>query len=291
MSCVLLTNDDGVGADGLLAMHQALLERGLRVLVVAPSVNRSGVSRSATYGEPVTLTRVAGEDGVFECSGTPVDCVRASLLSGFAPDISMVLSGINHGANLGDDTLNSGTVGAAAEGALLGLPAIAVSQQSHKGFFHILDALDQTTPVYHETAEIAALIVELALEWESWPERALLNLNVPAEVNESSTEIRVSRLGRRFYQPGSADLEEHGFGHSVRTYGLRTDPAPPHEEGDDTDFGALAAGDVSVSLLSYAWDRDDQQDLSWLRDRVLGLSNAFSHKRTHPAEETTDAEI
>lgn len=282
MGRILLTNDDGVGADGLRAMHQALLRRGLEVLVVAPSVNRSGVSRSATYGEPVTLTRVGGEVGVFECSGTPVDCVRASLLSGFAPDISMVLSGINHGANLGDDTLNSGTVGAAAEGTLLGLPAIAVSQQSHPGFFHILDALDQTTPVYHETAEIAALIVDRALSWEDWPERSLVNLNVPAEMSENSIKVSVTRLGRRFYEPGSVNLEEHGFGHRVRTYGRRNGPPPPYEDGSDTDFGALAAGEVSVSLLSYAWNKESERegDLSWLRRRANELTDVLSHERT-----------
>src|ERR671935_128977 len=104
MGRIVLTNDDGVMADGLRALHRALLARGLDVVVVAPTENRSGVARNATYGSPVSVTPVDGDDLVLACSGTPVDCVRAALLGDIAPDASLVVSGINHGANLGDDT-------------------------------------------------------------------------------------------------------------------------------------------------------------------------------------------
>ncbi len=171
MAKIVLTNDDGVMADGLRALHRALVARGLDVVVVAPTDNRSGVSRNATYSDPVSVTPVEGDESILACSGTPVDCVRAALLGDIAPDAALVLSGMNHGANLGDDILNSGTVGAAIEGALLGVPAIAVSQHSHPGFFHILDALDQSTPVYDETADIGALFAASAIRWDDWPDR------------------------------------------------------------------------------------------------------------------------
>src|SRR5919112_3717725 len=131
---VLLTNDDGIGATGLQTLRRALLEvDDIELVTVAPDSNRSATARSITFSRPLWVTDVDFEDGTrgYACDGTPVDCVRLAalgLIDGFEPDL--IVSGINHGSNLGDDITYSGTVAAALEGIVLGLPAVAVSQQS-----------------------------------------------------------------------------------------------------------------------------------------------------------------
>src|SRR5215213_7459173 len=134
---VLLTNDDGIHAEGLQTLRRALAELADVVLaVIAPDANMSATARSITTRRPLWVTEVPFDDGThgFACDGTPVDCVRMAalgLIDDFQPDV--VVAGINHGANLGDDITYSGTVAAALEGIMLGLPAIAVSQQSVAG--------------------------------------------------------------------------------------------------------------------------------------------------------------
>src|SRR5918999_1567691 len=131
---VLLTNDDGIHAEGIQALRRALAALDDLVLaVIAPDANMSATARSITTRRPLWITRVPFDDGTvgYSCDGTPVDCVRLAqlgLVSGFEPDL--VVAGINHGSNLGDDITYSGTVAAALEGIVLGIPGIAVSQQS-----------------------------------------------------------------------------------------------------------------------------------------------------------------
>src|ERR671923_1116936 len=132
---VLLTNDDGITATGLNALRQALLEvPGLELAVIAPDSNRSATARSITTRHPLWVEEVEFGDGTsgFATDGTPVDCVRFASLGLIEFEPELIVSGINHGANLGDDITYSGTVAAALEGAVLGVPAIAVSQQSKK---------------------------------------------------------------------------------------------------------------------------------------------------------------
>src|ERR1700727_2207850 len=131
---VLLTNDDGIEADGIQATRRALVELDdVRVAVIAPDGNRSAMARSITTRRPLWVAEAPFADGSvgYATDGTPVDCVRLAalgLVDGFSADL--VVAGINHGANLGDDITYSGTVAAALEGIILGLPAIADSQQS-----------------------------------------------------------------------------------------------------------------------------------------------------------------
>src|SRR4028119_279696 len=131
---VLLTNDDGIEAGGLQALRRALREvDGIDLVTIAPDGNRSAIGRGITTRRPLVVERVDFEDGThgFATDGTPVDCVRLAalgLVDDWMPDL--VVAGINHGANLGDDVTYSGTVAAAFEGLVLGLPAVAVSQQS-----------------------------------------------------------------------------------------------------------------------------------------------------------------
>src|SRR5215213_6614039 len=133
---VLLTNDDGIGAQGLQTLRRALLEvPGVELAVIAPDSNRSATARSITTREPLWVEEVEFEDGTtgYATDGTPVDCVRFAALGliEFRPEL--IVSGINHGSNLGDDITYSGTVAAALEGVVLGVPGIAVSQQSMAG--------------------------------------------------------------------------------------------------------------------------------------------------------------
>ena len=131
---VLLTNDDGLGATGLQTLRRALLGvKDVELAVIAPDSNRSATARSITFSRPLWVTEVKFDDGTlgYACDGTPVDCVRLAslgLIEGFEPDL--IVAGINHGSNLGDDITYSGTVAAALEGVVLGVPGIAVSQQS-----------------------------------------------------------------------------------------------------------------------------------------------------------------
>src|SRR5438105_12030336 len=133
---VLLTNDDGIQATGLHAMRRALLEvPGIELDVIAPDANRSATARSITTRTPLWVEEIRFEDGTagYATDGTPVDCVRFASLGLLGAEPELIVSGINHGANLGDDITYSGTVAAALEGIVLGIPAVAVSQQADRG--------------------------------------------------------------------------------------------------------------------------------------------------------------
>src|SRR5580700_6437958 len=177
---VLLTNDDGIEADGLQAMRRALLElTDVRLAVIAPDGNRSAMARSITTRRPLWVEEVPFADGTvgYATDGTPVDCVRLAslgLIEGFSADL--VVAGINHGANLGDDITYSGTVAAALEGVVLGLPAIAVSQQSGAR------AMDYRFDGGFQFELAAGFVARLVAGLHDLPLRSgtLLNVNVPA---------------------------------------------------------------------------------------------------------------
>ncbi|HEY8866806.1 MAG TPA: 5'/3'-nucleotidase SurE, partial [Solirubrobacteraceae bacterium] len=177
---VLLTNDDGIEAEGLQALRRALLAvAGVELAVVAPDGNRSAVARSITTRRPLWVEEVDFGDGTtgFATDGTPVDCVRFArlgLIDGFEADL--VVSGINHGSNLGDDITYSGTVAAAFEAIILGLPGIAVSQQSQAR------ELDFRMGRHFDFDAAAAFVARVVEEIERLPLPAgtLLNVNVPA---------------------------------------------------------------------------------------------------------------
>lgn len=264
---VLLTNDDGIAAEGLHGLTRAVASAGLPAVLIAPSENRSGAGRFASYGRPTLLESLEAAGGIphYSCSGTPVDCVRVGMLGEVAPETRLVLSGINHGPNLGDDVLNSGTVGAACEGSLLGGTGLAISQQHFDGQFHILDAHDQTTPIFEATAEVAAAMAQAILKSDP-PERALLNVNVPATIKEP--EMELTRLGRRFYEKRSAIVSGPSEAAEYLTFGRREGPPPAFEGEPGTDFGALQAGRVSVTPVSFAWHDSEQRAAvrSWAED-------------------------
>src|SRR5262245_617467 len=191
---VLLTNDDGIAAPGLQAARRALREiEGVELDVIAPDSNRSATARSITTRSPLTVEEVQFDDGDvgFAVDGTPVDCVRfaeVGLLGG-RPDL--IVSGINHGANLGDDITYSGTVAAALEGIVLGIPAIALSPQSSGGGMGYVSGRFDFAVAAAFTAELVARLREVQM-----PEATLVNVNLPAGEPRG---VEVTKLGKRIY--------------------------------------------------------------------------------------------
>ena len=160
---ILVSNDDGYLAEGIRALASALRDLG-EVTVVAPDRNRSGASNSLTLENPLRLNKI--KDGVYRVDGTPTDCVHLAITGLLDEEPDMVVSGINAGANLGDDVLYSGTVAAAMEGRFLGLPAIAISLDGH-------------TATHFETAAWVASKLVRHLQTTSLPADTILNVNVP----------------------------------------------------------------------------------------------------------------
>jgi 5'-nucleotidase len=256
---VLLTNDDGIEAEGLQALRRALLAiPGVRLTVIAPDGNRSAMARSITTRRPLWVEQVTFSDGAvgYATDGTPVDCVRLAqlgLVEGFRAEL--VVSGINHGANLGDDITYSGTVAAALEGVVLGLPAIAVSQQS---LGRSLDFRYEGGFDFDVAAGFIARLVE-RLEEVPMPSGTLLNVNVPAC---RPSGVEVARLGKRIYRD-ELKIAPHEDGPPTRRrywiYG--SDPGFHDEPG--TDLAAVAAGRVAVTPLHF--DLTDRPGLQALR--------------------------
>jgi 5'-nucleotidase len=252
---ILLTNDDGISAPGLQAARRALREiEGITVEVVAPDSNRSATARSITTRSPLEVEEVEFGDGDsgFATSGTPVDCVRIAELGlvGGRPDL--IVSGINHGANLGDDITYSGTVAAAFEGIILGIPAIALSQQR----------TDRSMGYGGEefgfavAAAFTRSLVERLRE-APMPEATLINVNVPAG---EPVGVEVTRLGKRIYNDQLRQLEESEDGRRrYEIYGW--EPGFDQEEG--TDLTAVAAGRIAVTPIHF--DLTDHGGLETLR--------------------------
>src|SRR3712207_463235 len=230
---VLLTNDDGIEADGLQALRRALLAvPEVELAVIAPDGNRSAMARSITTRRPLWVQEVDFGDGTvgYATDGTPVDCVRFAtlgLVEGFQADV--IVAGINHGANLGDDITYSGTVAAALEGVVLGLPAVAVSQQSgaRELDFRLGRSFDFTVAAEF-TARVVAELDDVPLQ-----EGTLLNVNVPAGEPQG---VDVTRLGKRIYRDELKLHEEDGERRRYWVYG--DDPGFHDDPG--TDLAAVA---------------------------------------------------
>jgi len=225
MAVLLVTNDDGVHAAGLTALAEALDPLG-EVWVIAPEREQSACGHSLTMHLPLRPHRLG--ERRFSLNGTPSDCVNLGVL-GFLPERpALIASGINHGSNLGDDVTYSGTVSAAMEGTLLGVPSIALS---------LIDGHDD----FAAAARVARLVAMRTLV-EGLPPRTLLNVNVPAGAPRG---LRFTRLGHRVY---SDKIVEHVDPRGRTHYWIGTGE-PTWEALDGTDMGAVHEGFVAVTPL------------------------------------------
>ena len=252
---ILLTNDDGIAAPGLQAARRALVELdGIEVDVVAPDSNRSAIGRGITTRSPLSVEEVTFEDGRvgYATDGTPVDCVRFAELGlvGHRPDL--IVSGINHGANLGDDITYSGTVAAALEGIILGIPAVALSQQSAAGGLGYVSGRFDFTVAAAFTAQLVSRLRE-----ETMPEATLINVNCPAG---EPSGVEVTKLGKRIYNDELKLLGESDRGRKrYQIYGWR----PGFEEVEGTDLYAIDQGRIAVTPIHF--DLTDHGGLETLR--------------------------
>lgn len=232
---ILIANDDGYLAPGLAALVQACQGLG-EITVFAPEQNASGTSNALTLSRPLSVFQARGghAQGFNVVNGTPSDCVHVALTGALAQRPDLVLSGINNGANMGDDTLYSGTVAAAMEGFLFGVPAIAFSQAEH-GWAEIEAAAAAAR------ALVEQVLAQAPLGGEPW----LLNVNIPNRADAARLPRRVTRLGRR-----------HASEPVVRQTNPRGEPiywigpaGDARECGEGTDFHAVAQGCVSITPL------------------------------------------
>lgn len=244
---ILVTNDDGIDSLGLHAVVEALAPIA-HVVVIAPDRNRSGVSRSITLGEVLQVDEehVPGARVAFATSGTPTDCVRMGVLglAGVQPDL--VVSGANRGLNVGDDVAYSGTVSAAFDAAMNGLPAIAVSQQT---MLRELGYPREGEFDYRAMQAFLVPLVEQVLARRSeLPDGLVINVNVPGVAPEQVAGVEIGSLGRRFYRDRLELHRDEGGRRHYRLYG----DDPEHHAGEvGTDIAALGRGAIAVTPLRF----------------------------------------
>lgn len=226
---ILLSNDDGYFARGLAALYEAL-QPIAELTVVAPESNCSGASNSLTLSRPLTVRKAPS--GFRYINGTPTDCVHMAVtgLLDFTPDL--VVSGVNRGANMGDDTIYSGTVAAATEGFLLGIPSIAIS------------LTDYESRDFDSAARVARDLVERVMA-QPYPQPILLNVNVPALPYAELKGMKTTRLGKR-HKAEPVVKTSNPRGETIYWVGAAGEAA---DAGPGTDFHAVASGYVSVTPL------------------------------------------
>ena len=243
---ILLSNDDGYLAEGLIALANALREYA-EISVVAPDRNRSAASNSLTLEMPLRAYTMS--NGFIRVDGTPTDCVHLAITGLLDNEPDMVFAGINHGSNLGDDVLYSGTVAAATEGRFLGLPAVAIS-------------LVGSNPSYFETAAQVAVTLLQQLVKYPLPQDTILNVNVPDVSLKDLKGYQATRLGQR-HKSEPVIKSEDSRGRIIYWVGP---PGAEQDAGPGTDFYAINAGFVSVTplQLDLTWYERIDQIKAWL---------------------------
>ncbi|MDF1485970.1 5'/3'-nucleotidase SurE [Ramlibacter sp. H39-3-26] len=251
---ILLSNDDGYQAPGLQALYEALKTEA-DVEVVAPEHNNSAKSNALTLHSPLYVHDA--HNGFRYVNGTPADCVHVALtgLLGYRPDL--VVSGINNGANMGDDTIYSGTVGAAMEGYLFGVPAIAFSQVE-RGWSEIASAARKAADIVRRFAQQASA------DAPPW----LLNVNIPNRPYDALLPVKVCRLGRR-HAAERVITQANPHGDTMYWIG---GAGPAKDGAEGTDFHATAQGHVSLTPLKV--DLTDHDNLRYWAQAAARLQDA-----------------
>ncbi len=231
---ILISNDDGCSAEGLLILHRAL-DWIADTVVVSPDRERSAISHALTLHRPLRV--YSNEHGFYCLDGTPADCITFALRSGRFPAPQVIVAGINRGPNLGEDVLYSGTVAAATEGAMRGVPSIAVSL----AVFPVTEG-----PFYFNTAADVVLKVVQSVLKNGLPYGTILNINVPNIPVEELKGIRVTRQGHRRYEESIVEKEDpRGASYYWIGGGI-----PEFDNTEDTDGWAVENGYASVTPLS-----------------------------------------
>jgi len=226
---ILVTNDDGIHSMGIIALFKAMKEVG-DAYIVAPDRERSAVSHSLTLHRPLKVEEI--REHVYAVNGTPTDCVAIGANKILPEKPSLIVSGINKGGNIGDDVTYSGTVSAAIEGTIMGIPSFAVSVIGEKNF-HFETAS-------HYATEVARYILERSLPYDT-----LLNVNLPNVNKESIKGIKFTRQGRRVYDNAVQEtFDPRGEKHFWIGGGT-----PYWEHGEDTDVQAVQQGYVSITPI------------------------------------------
>jgi len=248
---ILLSNDDGVNALGIKVLYNELSKLA-EVTVVAPDRNCSGASNSLTLLNPLRAEQL--DNGFYSVNGTPTDSVHLGISQLMTPAPDLVVAGINNGANLGDDTLYSGTVAAATEGRHMGLPALAVS------------LIGKNEQHYESAAVIAAIIIKRLKEHPLAPDQ-ILNLNVPDLPLELIKGIEVTRLGHRHKAEMMKKMSDP-WGREIYWYGSL---GKELDAGEGTDFSATAAGYASVTPLTVDMTAHKSLDnmKKWMSDLTI----------------------
>ena len=251
MSVILVTNDDGVHSTGLISLFNAMKELG-DAYVIAPDRERSAVSHSLTMHRPLKVEELS--EHVYSVNGTPTDCVAIGINKILPERPVLVVSGINKGANLGDDITYSGTVSAAIESTIMGIPAFAMSLVMRK---------QPMTPLHFDTpSKIATEIARYILE-KSLPYDTLLNVNVPDVHIKSIKGIKFTRQGKRIYDNSIQEtFDPHGEKHYWIGGG-----EPYWEHGEDTDIQAIHDGYLSITPIHL--DLTNYDALKFLQERFL----------------------
>lgn len=226
---LLLSNDDGIHAEGLKYLAEALAPLG-KISVVAPNRNRSAASNSLTLERPIRAQQVA--DNWYSVDGTPTDCVHLAITGLLKDEPDIVVSGINNGANLGDDVIYSGTVAAAIEGRFLGLPAVAISDTSFQ-------------PKYiRDAAQVSAAMIA-NLTSTTLPSDVIINVNIPDVAKNEIKGMQTTRLGNRHKAEPVIESQDPR-GKPIYWVGAA---GPEQDAGEGTDFYAVNNNYISVTPM------------------------------------------
>ena len=242
---VLLVNDDGYYSEGIRAIRNLMKERGFEVITITPDRNMSGSSHSLTFTRPLKIVQLE-KDLYYIEDGTPADCVHLGyyiVLGGEKPDI--LVSGINTGPNLGNDIFYSGTVGAAREGTILGIPSIAISPSSSKN------------PNYKELAEISLDIIEKVLK-NGLPEKTFLNLSIPNIPKNQIKGIKITKQGRGAYEE---EIREYISPSGIKYYWIGGRENFTEKCEENSDYTTVREGYISITPVEIdltAYDKIDE---------------------------------
>ena len=229
---ILITNDDGIRAQGLKILAESLAPLG-RITVVAPESEQSASSHSITLNSPLRIKEY--RDSWYSVSGSPADCVIMAVYRIMESRPAIIVSGINDGPNMGEDVIYSGTVGAAIEGHILGIDAMAVSVTSYG------------SGIFEPAARVSAYLASKMIE-EKKDQKALLNVNVPPLPGVNIDSIQITKLGSRVYN----DLIIEKYDPRGRKYYWIGGGDPGWKDEEKTDFHAIKSGNISVTPLTIS---------------------------------------